>query len=159
MTSSNVRSIESLERFHETMIQSASDWEAVVQELRMMVHRAEAYFGEDRPRYWRHQTQLAEQHLNEAKDQLAQKRSAVRAQDRPAATEAVKKVQLAEQRLRLCETKARDARSWAIEIRKQCSDVLGPLADVAQHCEVGMPSAATELRGLIEQLKAYAEKS
>ena len=96
--------------------------------------------------------------MNEAKDSLSQKRSAARASDRPAATEAVKRVQLAERRLRDCEAKRREARKWALEIAKQCDDVLGPLADVVEHSEVILPSAAKELRGLIEQLKTYAQR-
>jgi hypothetical protein len=35
---------------------------------------------------------------------------------------------------------------------------LGPLADVLEHCEVLLPTAATELASLIEQLRAYAEQ-
>lgn len=159
MSASNVRSIESLENFHAGLIRLSGDWEKTIQEVRMMVHRAEEYFSQDRPKHWRHQTQLAERRLGEAKDQLAQKRAAVRAVDRPAATEAAMRVELAERRLRHCQAKSREAKAWSLQIAKSCSDVLGPLADVAEHCEVLLPTAATELRGLIEQLKFYADKT
>lgn len=157
MGASNVRSIESLENFHAGLVRLSGDWDKTIQEVRMMVHRADEYFSQDRPKYWRHQTQLAERRLGEAKDQLAQKRSAVRAADRPAATEAAMRVESAEQRLRFCEAKVREASAWSLKISQHCNDVLGPLADVAEHCEVLLPTAATELRGLIEQLKLYAD--
>jgi len=124
----------------------------------MIVHRAESYFSQDRPAYWRRQTQLAERELTEAKDNLAQKRSTIRPADRPPATEAAKRVKLAEQRARDCQAKQREAKAWAIEISQKCDDLLGPLADVLEHCEVLLPSAANELRTLIEQLRAYAQQ-
>lgn len=159
MSTSNVRSIDSLENFHAGLVRLSGDWDKTIQEVRMMVHRAEEYFSQDRPQHWRHQTQLAERRLGEAKDQLAQKRSAVRASDRPAATEAAMRVESAERRLRHCEAKVREARAWSLKISQHCNDVLGPLAEVAEHCEVILPTAATELRGLIEQLKLYADKN
>ncbi|TWU55470.1 hypothetical protein [Rubripirellula reticaptiva] len=158
MASSKVRSIESLEHFHDGLLRLSGDWDDALQEVRMMVHRAEEYFSQDRPKYWRHQAELASRELNESKDSLAMKRSAARAEDRPAATEAFARVQKCERRVRFCEAKVREAKAWSIQISQVCNEVLGPLADVAQHCEVGLPTAATELRGLIEQLKAYAER-
>lgn len=159
MSTSNVRNIESLEAFHGGLIRLSEDWDKTLQEVRMMVNRAESYFAQDRPAYWRRQQKLAERELTEAKDRLAEKRSAIRAEDRPPATEEAKRVSRAEQRLRECEAKLRETKAWALEISQQCDGLLGPLADVLEHCEVLLPTAATELRTLIEQLRAYAEQS
>ena len=60
--------------------------------------------------------------------------------------------------MRQCELKVRQAKSWALEISHQCDDLLGPLADVVEHCEVLLPTAADELRTLIEQLRLYADQ-
>lgn len=123
-----------------------------------MIQRAETYFSQDQPAYWRHQTQLAERELNEAKDILSQKRAAARASDRIPATEAAQRVNRAEHRLRECNAKQREAKKWAIEMAQQCNLVLGPLADVAEHCEIQLPTAARELRALVDQLRIYAEQ-
>lgn len=159
MSSSNVRSIESLQAFHGGLVELSESWDQTLQEIRMLVQRADVYFSQERPTYWRNQTRLAERELNEAKDNLAQKRAAARASDRPAATEAVKRVRIAEQRLRDCEAKQRLAKTLSIEISKQCDDLLGPLADVIEHCEVLLPTAASELATLIDQLRTYAEQA
>lgn len=159
MSTSNVRNIESLEAFHSGLTRLAGDWEKTLQEVRMLVQRADTYFSQDRPAYWRQQTRLAERELNEAKDNLSQKRAAIRPGDRPPATEAVQRVRLAEQRVTECRQKQRKAKSWSIEISQQCDELLGPLADVVQHCEVLLPAAAVELRGLIDQLRLYAEQA
>lgn len=124
----------------------------------MLVQRAETHFSEDRPRYWKHQTQLAARALNEAKDNLAQKRAATRAADRPAATEASRQVQKMERRLRDCELKQKQAKAWSIEISHQCDQLLGPLADVVEHCELLLPAAANELRQMITELEKYTEQ-
>jgi hypothetical protein len=158
VSTSNVRNIESLQAFHGGLIRLSENWDQTLQEVRMIVHRAEAYFSQDRPAYWRQQTRLAERELTESKDNLAQKRASIRPEDRPAATEAAKRVRVAEQRSRECEKKHRKAKTLAIEISQRCDDLLGPLADVLEHCEVLLPTAATELGTLIEQLRAYAEQ-
>jgi hypothetical protein len=129
-----------------------------MQELRMMVQRAESYFANDRPAYWRQQTTLAERDLNEAKENLARKLAVARPGDRPAATEARQRVRKAQARLDQCQAKQREARKWALEIAQQCDGVLGPLADVVEHCEVLLPAAARELQTLIDQLRRYADQ-
>lgn len=158
MSTSNVRNIESLEAFHGGLLRLSEDWDKTLQEVRMIVQRAETYFAQDRPAYWRRQRKLAERELTEAKDRLAEKRAAIRPGDRAPATEEAKRVSSAEHRLRKCEAKLRLTRTCAFEISQQCDGLLGPLADVVEHCEVLLPTAANELRTMIEQLRAYAEQ-
>ena len=159
MSASNVRNIDSLEVFHGQLVRLSSDWEKTLQEMRALIHRAEDHFDRQRPAYWRRQLQLAERELTEARDALSIKQSAARPQDRPAASEAAKRVQIAQQRARDCEAKVRLAKSVSIEIGQACDAVLGPLADVTEHCEVVLPEAARQLRTLIQQLRTYAEQS
>lgn len=158
MSHSNVRSIESLEAFHAGLIRLSNDWEKSLQEIRILIQRAEVYFSEDRPRYWQHQTRTAERQLNEAKDNLAQKQTATRPGDRAPATEASQRVHQIEQRLRGCQLKQKHAKSWSIKISHQCDQLLGPLADVAEHCELLLPAAANELRQMVTELRKYAEQ-
>ena len=157
MSTSNVRSIESLAAFHGGILKLSGDWEKVLQELRMSIQRAEQHFTQDRPRYWRHQVQIAERELTEAKDNLSQKRAAARTADRPTAMEALQRVNKAKRRLEFCRDKERLAKSVAIEMSQECDAILGPLADVSEHSEVILPTAAVELKSLIEYLRAYAE--
>lgn len=124
----------------------------------MTIHRADEYFSQDMPGYWRRQLQLAERELTEAKDRLQQKQSAARPGDRVPATEAAKQVQTAQARVRQCEAKMKQAKSWALDISQRCDELLGPMADVIEHCEVLLPTAADELRKMIEQLRLYAEQ-
>lgn len=159
MESSDVRNIESLESFHAGLLRLAAEWQQTAEEIRAMIHRIDEYFATNRPAYWRQELNIAEREINEARDYLAQQQSAARAADRPSAIEATRRVRRAEQRLRECQQKQRDCRTWSLEISRQCDGLLGPLADVVEHCEVLLPAAARELRGLIEQLRIYAEQN
>ena len=159
MSTSNVRNIDSLAAMQAGILRLSDDWSKTIQELRAMVQRAEQYFSQTQPQYWRHQLQLAEREINEAKDDLARKRASLRPEDRPAASEAVAREQRAELRLRYCEDKRRRLRSWAIEVSKVCDDLRGPLADLNVHCDTMLPQAARELGTLIDQLRAYAEQT
>ena len=158
MSTSNVRNIESLEVFHAGLLRLSSQWGKTLEEVRMTIQRADEYFTQDLPGYWRRQRQVAERELNEAKDRLAEKQAAARPGDRMPATEATKRVQSAKARVQECESKCRQAKAWALEISQRCDQLLGPLVDVVEHCEVLLPTAANELRTLIEQLRLYADQ-
>ncbi len=157
MSTSNVRDIECLDSFKTGLIRLAADWDSATQEIRMSVHRIEEYFKQERPAYWRRQTQLAERYLTEAKDNLSRKRAATRPGDSAPATEAAQRVIRAERRLRVCQEKERVAKAWSIEMSQQCEELLGPLADMSEHCQTLLPEAARELGGLVEKLRLYAE--
>ncbi|TWU04467.1 hypothetical protein [Stieleria varia] len=159
MSTSDVRNVESLERLRVGLLSLSDDWEKVLQEIRLVVHRAEDYFASRVPSYWRGQTQLAERELTEAKDYLSQKLASARASDRPSAIEAKKRVHSAQQRLNVCREKTRIARTLAVEIKQQCDEMLGPLADMTEHCETILPMAAGELKTLLQTLHDYMDSS
>ena len=159
MAGSDVRSIEALETFHNELVRYASGGDITLQELRMLIGRAEEHFLQSRPAYWRNQLRLAERELTEAKDSLSQKRAAARPQDRPAASEATKRVRLAQLRVNTCRDKLRLAKATAIEIGRRCDDVLGPLAEATEQCQVVLPAAAGRLRSIIDKLRDYSDDS
>lgn len=158
MSTSNVRSIESLEELRVAMFDLASQWDGACGEVRQVIHRVLEHFREERPAYWRHQTRLAERELAEAKDNLSRMRAEIRPGDAPPATEAAQRVILAERRLRLCEEKMRLAKKWSIDISGRCDELLGPLANVAEQCQTSLPGAAVDLGRLIDQLRLYADQ-
>lgn len=158
MASSHVRDVEALEAFRLGLVKFASDGSELIQQIRAVVRRAQLHFGNERPAYWRAQLRIAEREFNEAKDNLARKRAAVRASDRLPATEAATRVNRAERRIRLCMEKERQARSVAIDVAQHCDKILGPLADVGERFDVAVPAAARQLNQLIDQLQTYLEK-
>lgn len=156
--SSNVRDVESLARLRTGLIRFAESSAEVLTELRAGVRRANEEFTTHRPTHWRSQVRLAERRLDEAREELARKRTAARASDRPAATEASIRVATAERRLRYCQEKERLARSLAIEVAHHGEKVLGPIADVTRRCDSDLPVAAAELLRLLESLRNYTDQ-
>jgi hypothetical protein len=157
MPTSDVRSIESLQRLRAGVLSLADNWDKTLQEVRIAIHRADQYFGQEVPRYWRRQGELAERELSEALDNLQQKQAAARAGDRVSAIEAQRRVHRARERLNLCRDKQRVAKSLAIEIRQRCDDMLGPLADMTEHSDNLLPAAADRLRTLLDALRRYTD--
>lgn len=157
MSTSNVRKIDVLEQFQSTLLKLANNWDLATQDIRMAVHRTQEHFKEERPAYWRHQIQLAERALTEAKDNLSRLRATVRPGDAPPATEAAQRVIKAEYRMRVCQDKERLARSWALEIEQRCEDLLGPLMHMTEHCQSYLPEAARELSVMVDLLHQYSD--
>lgn len=157
MSTSDVRNVESLRRLRVGVLGLAGDWEKTLQEIRLSVQRAEQHFGELMPQYWRRQSELAERELTEARDDLQRKQSAARAVDRPSALEAQKRVARAKARLELCRDRSRVAKSIAVEVRHQCDEILGPLADMTDQCDRLLPAAADKLKALLDALDQYTE--
>ncbi len=157
MSTSNVRDIECLATFKTDLVKLAASWDNTTQEIRTALHRINAYFHDDRPAYWRRETQLAERHLSEANDVLSRLTAEIRPGQAAPATEAKQRVAKAKLRLQLCQEKERLCKKWLIEMAQQCDDVLGPLADMSEHCQTILPDAARELGGLVDKLRAYAE--
>ena len=159
MSTSDVRNFESLKRLRAGVLGLADSWDKTLQEIRISLHRADQYFSDEVPRYWRRQTELAERELNEAKDDLQSKQSAARASDRVGALEAQKRVAKAKARLDLCHQRQRVSKALALEMRHQCDEMLGPLADMTDHSDNLLPAAATHLASLLESLQRYADAS
>lgn len=159
MNSSNVTDIESLEDLNRALIRFTDQLRIIAEELKANLHKADDAYSHEYPSYWKRQILKAEQRLNEAKDQLAAKRSSTRPEDAPAATEEQMRVRKAEARLRSCNEKFQRSREWSLKISRECEQLLGPLSDVLDQCDTVLPSAASELRTLISSLKAYTDRT
>lgn len=158
MSSSNVTNIDSLEDLHRAILQFTDEVRQIAEDIKANTHRTEDAFSHGYPAYWKRQISLAEQRLDEAKDQLAAKTSSPRPQDTPAATEERKRVRDAQARLRCCQEKHQRARQWSLKISRDCDQLLSPLSEILDQCDSVLPPAASELRKLINHLRAYADQ-
>jgi phage shock protein A len=153
----DVRKIEALESFRGSLVNYSADLNRTAEELKALVRRIEQFYESEQPAYWKHERHLAERELTEARDTLSRLRAAIRPEDRPAATEAAKRVKTCEARLRLCDQRIGLCRQWKINIKQKVDELLGPISDLVQHGEVLLPSAAVELNSLIDQLRRYTD--
>jgi len=156
MSTSDVRSIDSLVRLRHTLISLAGDWTDCVHQIKYAARRIEERFSVEMPAYWRHQAALAERSLTESLDNLSRLQSTA-AGVSPGATEARMRVAKVRRRLVVCQQKEKRARQLALAIEQACHELSGPVAEFSMHAEVNLPAAAEELARLIDHLSRYAE--
>lgn len=156
MSTSDVRSIDSLLQLRHTLITLSGDWTDCLHQIKSAARRIETRFAVEIPAYWRHQAALAERSLTAALDRLSRLQS-TSAGGLPGATEARAQVAKARRRLVLCQEKEQRSRQLALTIEQACQELSGPIAEVTMHSEVNLPAAAAELARMIEHLNRYAE--
>jgi len=155
MSEADVRSIESLAELHRAVDHLSERLMLQGYQLRSVVTGAQRHFSQEYPHYWRNQLRRAEQQLSEALDRLSRKQSTTRAGESVPATEEKKQVARWKNRVRLCREKLERSRTIAVEMEQNGEKLKGPIADLMELAEVGLPSASTRLVGLIARLEAY----
>jgi hypothetical protein len=156
MSTSDVRSIDSLGQLRQTLLSLSSDWVDCLHQIKYAARRIEERFSMEIPGHWKHQVELAERSLTESLDNLSRYQTAtsgVSAGD----SEARLRVSKARRRLAFCQDKQRRARQLALTVQRACQDLAGPVAEVTMHSDVSLPAAAAELARMIDHLSRYAE--
>lgn len=156
MSTSDVRSIDSLVRLRHTLISLSSDWTDCLHQIKYAATRIEDRFSVEMPAYWKHQAALAQRSLTESLDNLSRLQSTATGVS-PGETEASMRVAKVRRRLALCQQKEKRARQLALAIEQAQQELSGPVAEVSMHAEVNLPAAAEELARLIDHLSRYAE--
>jgi hypothetical protein len=156
MSTSDVRSIDSLVRLRHTLISLSGDWTDCLHQIKYAARRIEERFAVEIPAYWKHQSALAERSLTESLDNLSRLQS-TSAGVSPGATEARMRVAKVRRRLAFCQEKEKRSRQLALAVERACKDLNGPIAEVTMHSEVNLPAAAAELARMIDHLSRYAE--
>ncbi|SMP65487.1 hypothetical protein SAMN06265222_10962 [Neorhodopirellula lusitana] len=159
MSEADVRNIESLEDLERAINHLSERLGLQSYQLQSVVTRAQRHFGQDYPAYWRGQLRSAEQSFAEARDRLSRKKFAVRAGETHPATEEKKQVNRWKNRIRLCQQRIEKSRSIAIEMEQSCEKFKVPIAALTELAEVDLPTASTQLAGLVARLRAYQDGS
>jgi hypothetical protein len=156
MSTSDVRSIDSLIRLRHTLVSLAGDWTDCLHQIKNAARRIEERFSVDLPAYWKHQAELAQRAVAESLDNLSRLQSTSTGVS-TGATEARIRVAKARRRLTFCLEKEKRSRQLALAVERACQELNGPIAEVAMHSETNLPAAAAELARMIDHLSRYAE--
>ena len=157
METSDVRSIEAIRALRGAVLELGHDWDLALQQIRFSMHRVEEQFTTILPAYWKSQTRAAEQTLAEAINNHSRQQGISADGNAPALSEARHRVQVAKNRLAVCEDKRRKAAKLAIQIELACQELAGPIAEVVDHSGTTLPNAADFLAKLIGFLDQYTE--
>lgn len=156
---SDVRNLQVLRQLHGGLTHLSERMDVTAQDLRACLLAVDTWIRSDRPSYWKRQTRLAEQHLNEALDRLQQKQSTTMHAERPPATEEKKQVTLARARLNACRQRAQACRKYLPQIEDAIDDLAGPLAEINETVETEIPQAMRELMRMLEVLERYTQST
>ena len=159
METSDVRSIDAIRDLRNAVLELGHNWDLALQQIRFSMHRVEEQFTTVLPAYWKSQTRAAEQTLAEAINNLSRQQGISSDGNAPALSEARHGVQVAKNRLSVCEDKSRKAAKLAIQIELACQELAGPIAEVVDHSGNTLPSAADFLAKLIGFLDQYTEST
>lgn len=155
----NVQSIDSLRELRTAVMQLADSFAELSFDLRSEVTRTVEWITVIAPEYWRQQLQLAERRLSEALDNLAAMQATYGGHDKPAATEAKKRVTTLRTRVSLCNQRLQDIKRWSAEIERSANLMTSTCANLQQQAEAELPKGAARLSGWIKSLDAYAESN
>lgn len=154
----NVQSIDSLRELRVAVLELAAQFTELSFDLKSEVTRTIDWITVTAPQYWRHQLQLAERQLSEALDNLASMQATYGGRDKPAATEAKKRVTTLRRRVTLCNQRLQEIKRWSTEIERAANLMTTTSANLQQQAESELPKAASRLGAWIKSLDAYADK-
>lgn len=157
MSTSDVRNIDALATFGESIERLAGELSADADGLNKALQRIDVHFGQAWPAYWEDQLRVAQRRWTESQDRLNAKRAAVRPGDRPPATEEAASERRWRDRVRVCREKVRGVRRLHQSVAAESDKVRGPLADLRHAAETDLPAAAEAMRRIVETLRRYSE--
>jgi cysteinyl-tRNA synthetase len=152
----NVQSIDTIRNLKIGVDEFATALGNVAFDLSSEVTRALQWIQIEAPAYWREQLRLAEQRLSEALDNLASLEQTYGGRDKPAATEAKKRVSVLKKRAQTCQQKLLDIKKWAAEIEHGSNLMSATTANLQQQSESVLPLAEARLEAWIRSLDNYA---
>lgn len=156
-SSSHVQSIADLAQLRVATLELASDLHSLAYDLKIEIQRATDWITTEAPRYWRGELQRAEREFREAQDALAAMQATVGGRDKPAATEAKKRVAILKQRVQLCDAKLRDCKGAAFEVSRAAAGLFTCAAGIEGLCESDLSLASARLERWILALHRYSE--
>lgn len=152
-----VLSVTQLENFQQQLASCRAQLHAEIEALQLELRRLSTWLDTDVLGYWSEEFAKADRRYKECRDVLSRCMSYVREDERRPCTEEKKRVQLAEQRLELCQTKLKITRAaiqfWETERHKQQSKI----SRCRELAEADLQVAVHMLRDQVERLQRYAD--
>jgi hypothetical protein len=155
--SSDVREIDALRRLRLTLCHSADRLADTRYQLQAAAQRLLADIEQGRFNYWQQQLQLAQRRLAAAQEALSRKQIASADAIAPGSTDARHSVQVAQQRLRLCEARLQTCREAARQMRRALDRFMGQLGPLQSTSEQDLPNAIALLDHWLSMLDRYQE--
>ena len=154
--SSNVRSIDALDRLRADLVRFAQASGQTLEEVQAEVNRFLDWLEHEQTGYWKMELRRCEAKVAEAKVDLLRARAAtIDPEHTPSCLQERKVLEAAQRRMVATEEKLQRVRQWLPHVRQAADDYRTKIAPLVNTLSCDVPRAVTRLRQLVERLHEY----
>ena len=156
MADANVKSLEAIEIFAESISKLRHDVRKQVDEIRQQLQRVTSWLEKELPEYWSNEKRIAERRWTEAREELLRCTAKTRAEDVTSCSVQRKMLRKATERLALCEDRMRLIPRCLMQWNQFLQEIATDVRQVDDLAESTLLNAGTRLQSTLETLKKYA---
>jgi len=158
MGKANVKSLEAIDRFIESIATLRHETRKQVDEIRQQLHRVSQWLESELPEYWSNEKRLADKKFIEAREELLRCQAKSRAEDETSCSVQRKMLQKAVARRSLCEDRMRHIQQCEMQWKQFLQEISTDVRQVDDLAESTLNNAWTRLQGTLDVLKKYAQQ-
>jgi hypothetical protein len=154
-TPANVQSSEAIEAVRTALFTFVGQVGDALTEMGGEMRRVQDWLEHDCPRFWKTQTRLAVDQVNEAQAALHRCLMFPVGSERPACYEERMELKKAQARLKYCEAKTERVRHWMRTLPHELFEYEGRISQLVRLVEIDAPQAIGVLEKILRQLEEY----
>lgn len=158
MADANVKSLEAIEVFAESIAKLRHETRKQVDEIRQQLQRVTTWLEKELPEYWSNEKRMAETRWTEAREELLRCTAKSRAEDVTSCSVQRKMLRKATERLALCEDRMRLIPKCLMQWNQFLQEIATDVRQVDDLAESTLLNAGTRLQSTLETLKKYANQ-
>ncbi len=154
-SSAQVRSVDAIEAFRGALARFEQRAQDALEALSGETRRAADWLQHDRPAYWKEQTRLADDAVQQAKIDVQHCLMYPVADERPACREERANLRRAQTRSDYCREKNELVKHWKRQFHHELFEYEGRIGHLRRMLETELPQARTRLQQIVRRLDAY----
>ena len=158
MAEANVKSLEAIEIFIESIGKLRHDTRKQTDEIRQQFQRVTAWLEKELPDYWSNEKRMAETRWVEAREELLRCTAKTREEDVTSCSVQRKMLRKATERLTLCEDRMRLIPTCLMQWNQFLQEIATDVRQIDDLAESTLLNAWTRLQSTLDTLKKYAER-
>ena len=156
MANANVKSLEAIDTFIESIAKLRHDCSKQADDVRQQLQRVSNWLEKELPEYWGNEKRLAEKKWSEARQELLRCEATTRAEDDSPCSVQKKLLRKATERRALCEERTRSIPQYAMEWSQFLQEFSSSVRQLDDLSESSLLNAWNRLQNILESLKKYA---
>lgn len=153
--SAQVRSVDAIEAFRGALARFEQRAQDALEALSGETRRADDWLRDDRPAYWKEQTRLADEAVQQAKIDLNRCLMYPVADERPSCREERANLKQAQTRSDYCREKTERVKHWKRQLHHELFEYEGRIGHLRRMLETDLPRARIRLQQIVRRLDAY----